>query len=162
LEAFDQLDLVAEIAVVLLGFVAVFLALSRADGRFAESDRHFIQALVLGSALAIILALAPRSISLFVTDASVWYAATILAFVLGSISMFVQVRLQLRMSRDEAAQIHWMWHFVAWALSIASGLLFLLAILDSTRIAAFYVSGVSLLIPLSLWVFIGLVFRRFF
>jgi hypothetical protein len=162
LEAFDQLDLVAEIATALLGFVAIFLALSRADGRFAESDRHFIQALVLGSALAIILALAPRSISLFVTDASVWYAATILAFVLGSISMFVQVRLQLRMSRDEAAQIHWMWHFVAWALSIASGLLFLLAILDSTRITAFYVSGVSLLIPLSLWVFIGLVFRRFF
>jgi hypothetical protein len=78
LEAFDQLDLVAEIAIALLGFVAIFLALSRADGRFAESDRHFIQALVLGSALAIILALAPRSIILFVTDASVWYAATIL------------------------------------------------------------------------------------
>jgi hypothetical protein len=162
LEAFDQLDLVAEIAVALLGFVAVFLALSRADGRFAESDRHFIQALVLGSALAVILAMAPRSISLFVTDASVWYAATILALVLGSLSMFVQVRLQLRMSREEAAQIHWIWHIVAWTLGITSGVLYVLAILDSTRTTAFYVSGVSMLIPLCLWVFIGVVFRRFF
>jgi len=44
--AFDQLDLVAEIAAALLGFIAVFLALSKSDGRFSESDRHFIQALV--------------------------------------------------------------------------------------------------------------------
>jgi hypothetical protein len=42
---------VAEIAAALLGFVATFLALSKADGRFAESDRIFIQAPVLGSSL---------------------------------------------------------------------------------------------------------------
>jgi hypothetical protein len=42
LDAFDQLNLVAEIAAALIGFIAVFLALSKTDGRFSESDRHFI------------------------------------------------------------------------------------------------------------------------
>ena len=162
LDAFNQLDLVAEIAAALLGFIAIFLALSKTDGRFAESDRHFIQALVLSSSLAIILAIAPRPISLFVADESVWYASAIMALVLGSLIFTMQIRQQLRMSRLEATQIHWMWHFVAWGLGIASAVLFVFALLDSTRTTAFYVSGVSLLMPLSLWVFIGVVFRRFF
>jgi hypothetical protein len=162
LDAFNQLDLVAEIAAALLGFIAIFLALSKTNGRFTESDRHFIQALVLSSSLAVILAIAPRSISLFVADDSVWYVATILAFVLGSLSMTIQIRQQLQMSREEATQIHWTWHFVAWGLGIAGAALFVLALLDNTRTTAFYVGGVTMLIPLCLWVFIGVVFRRFF
>ena len=39
-EALDQLDLIAQIAVALLGFIAIFLALPGPDGRFAQSDRH--------------------------------------------------------------------------------------------------------------------------
>lgn len=162
MEAYDQLNLVAEIAAGFLGFIAVFLALSKTDGRFSESDRHFIQALVMSSALAIVLALVPRSISLFVADASVWGTASILAIILGSLVMVLQARQQLRMPRAEAAQIHWVWHVVAWALGISCGILFFLAFLDSAMVTAYYVSGVSLLIPLSLWCFIGVVFRRFF
>ena len=162
MDAFDQLNLVAEISAALLGFIAVFLALSRADGRFAESDRHFIQALVLSAALSIVFAITPRSLTLFVADSSAWYAATILAIILGSLAMFLQARLQLRMSHEEAVQIHWLWHVLAWMLGIGSAMLFLLALLDSSRMIAYYVSGVSLLVPLSLWVFVGLVFRRFF
>lgn len=162
MEPFDQLDLVAEIAAALLGFIAIFLALSKTDGRFTESDRHFIQALVLSSSLAIILAIAPRAIGLFGAEKSVWFVATILALSLGSVVMFLQVRLQLKMTREEAVQIHWLWHIGAWALGIASAVIFVLALLDHSRITAYYVSGVSLLLPLSLWVFIGIVFRRFF
>jgi len=162
LQAFDQLDLVAEVAAALLGFIAVFLALSRSDGRFSQSDRHFIQALVMTSATAIILALAPRSISLFVADDVVWYAASILAITLGTMAMLLQVSLQRRMAPNEAVQIHWLWHLSAWMLSAASGILFILAIFDSVRTTAYYVSGVSLMIPLCLLVFIGVVFRRFF
>ncbi|MCP5089481.1 MAG: hypothetical protein GY949_01010 [Gammaproteobacteria bacterium] len=162
MEAFDQLDLVAEIAVALLGFIAVFLALSKTDGRFPGSDRHFIQALVMSSALAIVLAIAPRSLSLFITGASVWYAASILAIVLGVLVLFLEARQQFQLSRDEAVQIHWLWHVLAWLLGASSAMLFILALFDSARITAYYVSGVSLLVPLCLWVFIGLVFRRFF
>ena len=162
METFDQLNLVAEIAVALLGFVAIFLALSKTDGRFAESDRHFIQAMVLSSALAIVLAIAPRSLNLFNHDATVWKLSTILALVLGAIAIFLQARQQLHMSRDEAAQIHWIWHIVAWVLGGLSGILFVLALVDSSKTAAYYITGVSTLIPLCLWVFIGVVFRRFF
>ncbi len=162
MDAFDQLNLVAEIAAALIGFIAVFLALSKSDGRFSESDRHFIQALVITSALAIVFALVPRSISLFNDNGSVWRTASIVAVILGSMAMFSQARQQLRMSRGEAAKIHWLWHFVAWALGASTGILFVLALLDSTRTIAYYVSGVSLMVPLSLWVFVGVVFRRFF
>lgn len=162
MEPFDQLDLVAQLAAALLGFIAIFLALSKSDGRFHESDRHFIQALVLSSSLAIIFSIAPRAIGMFGADYPVWRMACFLAISLGSLAMFMQVRLQLRMTRDEAAQIHWLWHIGAWALAATSAIMFVLALLDSSRIAAYYVSGVSLLVPLCLWVFIGVVFRRFF
>ncbi len=106
--------------------------------------------------------MSPRAIILFVADELVWFSSTVVALVLGMTNMAVQVRLQLRMSREEALQIHWAWHVVAWGLGIISAILFVLALLDSTRTTAFYVSAVSMLVPLSLWVFIGLVFRRFF
>ena len=162
MDPFDQLGLVAEIAAALLGFIAIFLALSKTDGRFAESDRHFIQALVLSSSLAIVLAIAPRAISLFGHYDSVWFAASTLAIFLGAFAMFMQIRLQLQMTREEAAQIHWLWHVGAWALAVASASMFVLALYDSSQVTAYYVTGVSLLVPLCLWVFIGVVFRRFF
>ena len=74
----------------------------------------------------------------------------------------LQTRLQLSMSREEAVQIHWLWHVGAWALALASAMNFLLALVNDSQVTAFYVSGVSLLVPLCLWVFIGVVFRRFF
>jgi hypothetical protein len=162
LDAFDQLNLVAEISAALIGFIAVFLALSKSDGRFSESDRHFIQALVITSALAIVYALLPRSISLFTDDGSIWRTASIVAVVLGSAAMFLQAQQQLLMSRGQAAQIHWLWHVVAWALAVFCSVLFVLALVDSTNTIAYYVSGVSMMIPLCLWVFVGVVFRRFF
>jgi hypothetical protein len=162
LDAFDQLNLVAEISAALLGFIAVFLALFKADGRFSESDRHFIQAMVITSALAIVYSLIPRSISLFNDNESIWRTASIVAVIFGLAAMFLQGRQQLHMSRGEAAEINWLWHVVAWALSLFSGALFVLALVDSTKTVAYYVSGVSVLVPLSLWVFIGVVFRRFF
>ncbi len=162
MEAFDQLDMVAEIAAVLLGFIAVFLALSKKDGRFSESDRHFVQALVMTAALAIIFSLTPRALSLFTGDTNVWYAATILALTMGSLYSLLAARQQLRMSRDEAVQIHWVWHWLAWTLTVSGGILWVLALFDSANTAAYYVGGVSLMIPLCLWVFIAVVFRRFF
>ena len=162
MDAFDQLNLVAEIAAALIGFIAVFLALSKSDGRFSESDRHFIQALVITSALAIVYALVPRSISLFNDNGSVWRTASIVAVILGSVAMFLQARQQLHMSRSEAEKIHWLWHYVAWGLGVSTAILFVLALLDSTKTIAYYVGGVSLMVPLSLWVFSGVVFRRFF
>lgn len=159
---FEHLGLVAEIAVALLGFIAIFLAFSKPDGRFAESDRHFIHALVLSATLAIVLSILPRAISLFASGSVVWFPSAIIAIALGSLAMFMQARQQFRMSRDEAARIHWVWHVVAWALGVCAAILFILALVDNSRTSAYFVSGVSLLIPLCLWVFVGIVFRRFF
>lgn len=162
MEPFDQLDLVAEIAAALLGFIAIFLALSKKDGRFTESDRHFIQAFVFSASIAIILAIVPRAISLYGADEVAWVGASVLALCIGSLAIVLQTRLQLSMSREEAVQIHWLWHVGAWALALASAMNFLLALVNDSQVTAFYVSGVSLLVPLCLWVFIGVVFRRFF
>jgi hypothetical protein len=116
----------------------------------------------VSSALAIVLAIAPRSISLFVADELVWQSASILAIILGAMAVLLQARQQLHMLREEAVQIHWLWHLLAWMLAASSAILFVLALVIDARITAYYVGGVSLLIPLCLWVFIGVVFRRFF
>lgn len=79
-----------------------------------------------------------------------------------SLNMLLQGWQQFRMSRDEAVQIHWVWHGLAWAIAVSGGTLWVIALFDSADIAAYYVAGVSLMIPLCLWVFIGVVFRRFF
>ena len=131
-------------------------------GRPFTRGEHFIQAMVLSSAMAIFLALVPRFTYLFGKDFSAWRTATYIALVLGSIAMFLQARQQLRMSREEAVQIHWIWHVVAWVLGGVAALLFILALVDHSRTIDYYVAGVTALIPLSLWVFIGVVFRRFF
>ena len=162
MDQFEHLSLVAEIAAALLGFIAVFLALSNEDGRFAESDRHFIQALVLSATLAIVLSIAPGAISQFMSVDAIWLPLALLALLLGSLAVFLQARLQLQMSRDEAAQRNMLWHVVAWLLAAAIATLFVLALIDRTRTSAYFVSGVSLLLPLCLWVFVGIVFRRFF
>ena len=155
LDAFDQLDLVAEISATLLGFIAVFLALSKGDGRFSASDRHFIQALVLSSVLAIVLALAPRSISLFIVGDAIWDISLIVGIVLGSLTMFLMAWHHLHMPREEAAKVHWLWHAGAWAFGMSAAVLFLLAALRLSNISALYVGGVTLLVPLALWCFIS-------
>lgn len=66
------------------------------------------------------------------------------------------------MARHEAEQIHWAWHFVAWSLAVGVAALFVLALVDTSMTSAYLVAAVSLMIPLSLNVFIGVVFRRFF
>ena len=162
MDAFEQLGLIAEIAAALLGFIAVFLALSKTDGRFAQSDRHFIQALVMSASLAVVLALAPRALGLFLTAQVMWQTAAASAIALGTAPFILQARYQMRMKREESAQIHWVWHVVAWSIAIASSACFIAALVDPGRVSAWYVGGVSLLVPLCLWVFIGVVFRRFF
>jgi hypothetical protein len=162
MDEFNQLDLIAEIAAAFLGFIALFLALSRSDGRFAESDRHFVQALVLSASLALVLAIAPRPISLFMTDSSIWPVAAGCAIFLGLLTSILQIRLQLRMSSDEAAKIHMLWHIFAWGFGVVASVFFISAVFYQEKAAAFFVAGVSTLVALSLTVFIGLVFRRFF
>ena len=123
MEAFDQLDLVAEISATLLGFIAVFLVLSKEDGRFSGSDRHFVQSLVMTAAFAIVVALAPRAFRQFLVEAMAWQSATILAIVLGVLSMYLQARHQQEMSPDESSRIHWLWHLVAWGLASSCAVL---------------------------------------
>jgi hypothetical protein len=160
--AFDQLDLIAQIAVALLGFIAIFLALPGPDGRFTQSDRHFVQALVMSSSIAIVLAIAPRALGFVVAKEAIWQTASWLALGLGLPAFVVEARHQLRMNREESAQIHWIWHWVAWGLAVASSALFLLAVISDGKTVAYYVGGVTAIVPLTLWVFAGVVFRRFF
>jgi len=160
-DTFSQLDTVAQIAAALLGFFAVFIALSKSDGRFSESDRHFIQAIVLSATLAIILSLLPRALSLHFSEQFVWTVSAIAAIVLGGLAMLLVAWRQFHMSKEEAALVHWGWHLGAWSLGFVAAVCFVLAVVHETETYAYYVSGVSALIPLGLFTFIGVVFRRF-
>jgi hypothetical protein len=161
-DAFNQLEVVAEIAAALLGFFAVFLALSKGDdGRFSESDRHFIQSIVLTASLAIVMALMPRALSLHLDGPSRWTVASAISLTLACLGIGIVAWRQLHMSNEEAALVHWGWHVGAWSLALFSLILLVLSLVFPANASAFYVSSVSILIPLGLFCFIGVIFRRF-
>jgi len=160
--AFSQLTTLAEISATLLGFIAVFLVLSRSDGRFEEADRHFIMGLVLGSVTIVILALTPQILRLYEIGQDIWFVATLIAVAIGSFSGIYQARVQWKMSREEAMKIHWGWHFGAWGLAVACSLFFAAGLVGLLDLKAAYVTAVSLMLAVTLWCFVGVVFRRFF
>ena len=161
-DAFDQLTLVAEISAALLGFIAVFLVLSNREGRFAESDRHFIQALVLTGTLAIILALVPRGLSFFVHGEEIWEVSLIVAMVLAAVNIPYQVRSQLKMSKEEAARIHWGWHVTLWGMGSLVIIFLVVGILGLADAMGVYTAATGFTVLIALGSFVAVVFRKFF
>ncbi len=159
---FEPLYLTAEVSVTLLGFVAVFIALTNREGKFDPADRHFIQGFVVTSIIAIVLALIPRAFSLYLNDDRTWEYSLWVFFILGSVSAFLEAKAQWLMSKDEAAKIHIGWHIGAWGLAGCTAIAVLLGLFNPQLAPQHYVTGVILLVVTSLFVFTGLIFRRFF
>jgi hypothetical protein len=154
--------MLAEISTTLLGFIAVFLVLSKGDGRFEEADRHFIMGLVLSAVMIVILALTPQVLHLYDLAADVWPVALTVAVMFGSISAVYQARVQSKMTREEALKIHWGWHVGAWSLAAVSALFIVSGLAGFMKAEAAYVTAVSIMLVVGLWCFVGVVFRRFF
>jgi hypothetical protein len=161
-DIYEQLGLIAEIAATLLGFIAVFLALSKDNGRFSESDRHFIQAMVLCCSYAILFGLAPGTLSKLLEETRSWELALYAALVGAIIVTCLIAWEQAQMSREESQKVHWLWHAPPWTMGCLANLMLILALVNRTEIAAYYVIGLALMIGISLWCFITIVFRRFF
>lgn len=161
-DAFDQLAVYAEISATFLGFIAVFLIFSDKDGRFRESDKHFVQGLVLVGAYTIILALTPGALSFFIAGDVLWTFSLGFAAVLGTTSAVFQVRIQLNMTPEEAAKIHPGWHFAAWGMFIISSILIIAGLFGFADPAGMFIGAMLLGIFLCLLLFIAVVFRRFF
>lgn len=161
-DVYEQLGLLAEIAATLLGFIAVFLALSKENGRFSEADRHFIQGMVLCCTYAIVLGLVPDMLSRLFDATRAWDYSLYAAMTGAVIVVFLMAWEQIRMSREEARTVHWFWHVPGWAMGLVASLMLLLGFLDRAEIEAYYVIGLTLQIGIALWCFITIVFRRFF
>lgn len=160
--AFGQLTTMAEISATLLGFIALFLFLSKSDGHFEEADRHFIMALVLNSVTVVVLALTPQILNLYETGEDIWIIATTVALVIGSSSAAYQGRVQWKMSRDEATKIHGGWHTGAWSMAAVTAFFIVAGLFGYLDAKAAYVTAVSLMLAVALWCFVAIVFRRFF
>ena len=105
MEGFEQLSLIAEIAATFAGFIAIFIAFSRDDGRFSDGDKHFIQAIVLNSAFVIVFALAPQAFSKLFDLESVWKINGWCALAVGAIIAIYIAIQQLQMDEDEACKV---------------------------------------------------------
>jgi hypothetical protein len=161
-DAFDQLALIAEISATFLGFIAVFLILSDKEGRFHESDKHFVQALVLTAAYTIILALTPGALSFIMAGDVLWTSSLGIAAALGMASAVFQARVQLKMTPEEAAKIHPGWHFAAWGISFIALSLIIAGLLGFADPVGMLIGTLSLGVFLALLLFIAVVFRKFF
>jgi hypothetical protein len=154
-DAFDQLALIAEISATFLGFIAVFLILSDKEGRFHESDKHFVQALVLTAAYTIILALTPGALSFIMAGDVLWTSSLGIAAALGMASAVFQARVQLKMTPEEAAKIHPGWHFAAWGISFIALSLIIAGLLGFADPVGMLIGTLSLGVFLALLLFIA-------
>jgi len=161
-DAFSHLAVIAQVSATLLGFIAVFIVLSRDDGRFSESDKHFIQAMVLSGAYAFAVSLIPGTVSYFLSATALWMLSLGIAVLIGLASMAYQAWEQIRMSREEAAKIHWAWHLIAWGIGFVMAALLFAGLLGWAPPDAMYVTSATLSVILALWSFIAVVFRKFF
>ncbi len=159
---YDHLGLIAEIAATLLGFVSIFLVLSGKNGRFSKSDRHFIQAFVLCSAFAIMFGILPGVLSTISSDAFAWHTSRNLGLVCAVVITYIMLRHQLTMSSEESSDYSWWWHIPSWSLGSLGTAFNLMTFLQPQYLTGYFTLGVSCMIPISLWCFIALVFRRYF
>ena len=160
-DAFEHLGLVAEISATILGLIAVFLAISRSDGKFSAADRHFVQALVLSSAFAVVFALLPSALSFYLTE-GVWRASFIIAGFFGFSITIIMAYTQFRMPKEEAASVNVLWHVFPWTLGTLATVAMAWALTTGDYEIGNYVIAMTSMIGLSLSCFIAIVFRRFF
>lgn len=162
MDAQQQLGLLASIAATYSGFIAVFIAYVGKDGRFAVSDGHFVQAMVLATIGVIMLALTPPVLSLMMPPADTWRNVTWFAVIAGAPSLLFQVWQQVKEARDPSQKVAAVWHLPGWALGVASYAFFIAGLLNEPLRAGCYAAGVSLILGVAIWSFIAVVFRKFF
>jgi len=161
MDPLTQLGLLATIAATYSGFIAVFIAFTK-DGRFEVTDAHFVQAMVLGTIGVMVMALTPPVLMLMIPQPRMWFLMAIFGIVGGLPSMIYQAVQQSRLSKEEAAKIPIGWHVPGWALGFLALAAFAAALIYPGIRPGLYVAGVTLMLTVSIWCFIAVVFRRFF
>jgi len=156
-----QLGLLATVAATYSGFIAVFIAFTK-DGRFESADAHFIQAMVLGTIGVMVMALAPPVLSMMMPLERMWFVMSIFAILGGVPSMAYQAAQQSRLSKQDNSKIPMGWHVPGWALGFLALAAFGAALFLPQIRPGLYVAGVTLMLTVSIWCFIAVVFRRFF
>lgn len=158
----EQLEIIAEISAAFLGFIAIFIALSNEEGRFSPSDRQFVQALVLASALAIFLSLTPSTLFLYFPEDVAWHYSLMLAIFGGLLMSLLMGWVQWHMPQEESVKVNRLWHVPPWTIGFLIFILLTHANYTGNNIQGAYIAAVTLFVPISLWCFVAVVFRRFF
>lgn len=161
MDPLTQLGLLATIAATYSGFIAVFIAFTK-DGRFEASDGHFVQAMVLGTIGVMVMALAPPVLSMMMPRDQMWFVMAIFAIIGGVPSMIYQGVQQSRLSKGDVSKVPLGWHVPGWALGFLALTAFGASLFAPDIRPGFYVAGVTLMLTVSIWCFIAVVFRRFF
>jgi hypothetical protein len=95
------------------------------------------------------------------TEDAAWYYSLLVGISGGLIVSFLMGWEQWHMSREESAKINNLWHVPPWAISALISILLVYASYTGSNIREAYITAVTLTIPISLWCFIAIVFRRF-
>jgi hypothetical protein len=161
MDPLTQLGLLATIAATYSGFIAVFIAFTK-DGRFEASDGHFVQAMVLGTIGVMVMALAPPVVSMMMPAPRMWLIMSIVAIAGGVFSILYQAMQQSKLSKTDVSKVSIGWHVPGWALGFLALAAFIAALIFSDIRPALFVAGVTLMLSVSIWCFIAVVFRRFF
>ena len=161
MDPLSQLGLLATIAATYSGFIAVFIAFTK-EGRFQSTDGHFVQAMVLGTIGVIVMSLTPPVLSMMMSMEQMWFVVTIFGIIGGVPSILYQAWQQSHLPKEEKSSLPIGWHAPGWGLGFLALAAFIAGLVSPGIRAGFYVAGVTLMLSVSIWCFIAVVFRRFF
>ena len=100
--------------------------------------------------------------NLFLEERAAWEASLYVGLACATTVGALMGWEQWHMPQQEAVEVNWLWHVPPWAIATISTMMLVFAYFDPTNLAAFYVAGTACQIPLALWCFVAIVFRRFF
>ena len=161
-DVFSLLDLLAELSIALLGFIAVFSVFARQDGKFSAADKHFVQAMVFDSVSVTGFAILANFLKAALEPAQLWFVCAVAFVIVGTLIMVFIAIDQAQMPKDESQKIHVLWHVGAWASALLAGLAVIAAIFGYWSYQLGFVAALCLIFANALYCFVAIVFRRFF
>lgn len=111
----------SQLGAVFAGFIAIFTAFTRPDGRFSRAESLRIRSMLYASFLTVLGSLWPLVVAAYgVAEADLWQRSAVLFLTTGSIAFVDAARQNLSLRESQRSEVGRVHFFVSWGLASAA------------------------------------------
>lgn len=152
---------IAQISLVLTGFVTVFMGFFAGEHPPSKPDVHHAFAMLAGSVLVLLLALVPIVLGGYgFSDSQLWYWSSISGVVMGMVFGASMLRLTLKLTKEEFRQTGLLHMYSCYSLGTGATGLMLLNVLSNGG-SGHYVLAVVMFLMVALVSFVAFSVQNF-